>query len=217
MHYTILSSLLFILRGAVSTIEIVVCVMLISLPVALLIALAQLRGSRIVEMSLVVLGAIMRGLPPLVILFMCYFMSPLLELSLSPFVSAVVALSLYIVFYFSECFRSGLLAIQQGQYEAITAMGFTPFHAFRRILFPQIIPNLMPTLSGYVTEVIKTSSLASTISVMELTSNGYQMMMSSGRPFTILAIVGALYAFLDVVSAYPQRMIVRHFSARSSS
>ena len=204
-------AILFILRGAWMTIWLVVCILAISTPLSVLLAVFTRSRLRAVRVLLILLSAFVRGIPPLLLLFAAYFVLPVAGLVLTPVEAAVAALSLSIVFYFAECIRSGLGAISAGQHDAIRALGLPRGRALRRVLLPQLLPVALPPYIGYATEVVKGSALASVISVAEATGNAYQMIMATGSTLTILVVLGAVYASLDGILLGFQALLARRW------
>ena len=204
-------AILFILRGAWMTIRLVVCILAVSTPLSVLLALLMRSRLRAVRVLLTLMGAFVRGIPPLILLFAAYFALPVAGLMLTPFEAAVVALSLYTVFYFAECIRSGLASIPAGQHDAIRALGLPRGRALRRVLLPQLLPVALPPFISYATEVVKGSALASAISVAEATGNAYQMIMATGKTLTILAGLAAVYAAIDGILLGIQAILARRW------
>ena len=200
---------LFILRGAETTAWLVIGVLAIATPVSLILALMMRSRVRAVRLPLMVASGVVRGIPPLLLLFAAYFVLPVWGISLTPVQAAMAALSLSIVFYFAECVRSGLGAIPSGQHDAIKALGLPPVRGLARVLLPQMIPVVLPPFVGHATEVVKGSALASAISVAEATGNAYQMIMATGRALPVLALLGAVYAALDAVLLGAQALLAR--------
>ena len=205
----------FLLRGAWVTVQLVVAVLIISTPLALVVALA--RDSRVTWLasSIAVLSWIFRGIPPLIILFLVYFAMPQFGVAIKPFPAAVIGMTLYMMFYFGECIRAGLTSVDPGQYQAAKSLGLPPFHTFRRIVLPQALPAVVPPYISHATEVVKGSSLCATIAVAELTGNAYQQIIATYRAFEILLFIGVVYVILDSSLLMFQVYAERRWTARS--
>ena len=199
----------FILQGAETTVWLVVGVLAIAVPISLILALMMRSRIRAVRLPLLAASGVIRGVPPLLLLFAAYFVLPVSGISLTPVQAALAALSLSIVFYFADCIRSGLGAIPTGQHDAIRALGLPPVRGLTRILLPQVIPVALPPFVGHATEVVKGSALASAISVAEATGSAYHMIMATGRGGPILAMLGAVYAALDAMLLGAQALLAR--------
>ena len=103
----------------------------------------------------------MRATPLLLQLIYIYFVLPTVGIRLDPFVAAVVGLSLNYSAYLSEVYRSGIQAIPRGQLDAAAALGMRPSLTMRRIILPQAIRIVIPTLGNYFVALFKDTSLAS--------------------------------------------------------
>jgi His/Glu/Gln/Arg/opine family amino acid ABC transporter permease subunit len=110
---------------------------------------------------------LMRNIPLLVHMYFWYM--GLAFLRLPPFACAVAALALYSGAYVAEVVRAGIGAVPQGQRLAALATGLTPVQAFRLVIYPQALRVIMPSLASVISQLIKDSSLASVITVAELT------------------------------------------------
>ncbi len=211
------SALVFIARGTVMTLAITAAVLAIAVPVAVAFALMMSSRTPFLRLMLMLVSGVVRGVPPLILLFIAYFVLPVAGLALTPFAASVAALSLYVVFYLAECIRAGIGAIDVRQRDAIAALGIAPGRAFTRVLLPQVMSVALPPSIGYITEIVKSSALASTISVAELTANGTQMIMATGRPLAILTAVGAIYLVIDLGVVVAQPAIERACGIRGPS
>ncbi len=199
----------FLLKGAVVTIQLSVAVILIATPLALLAAIGLRSPWRLLSTPLAVVSVVARGLPPLIFLFAAYFVLPQFGLPIDSFTASCVGLTVYIVFYFAEAIRSGLIGIDPGQQQAIDALGLPPVRSFFRIILPQALPAALPSYIGYATEVVKSSALAATIALPELMGNANQMVQSTNRPFEVLIVASLVYLTLDGVLVALQTILER--------
>lgn len=205
----------FILRGVAVTVELVVVVLLISAPLAILVALARNARAPWIAMPIAVFSWIMRGIPPLLILFLVYFAFPQFGLDMKPFPAAVTGMTLYMTFYFAESVRAGLAAVDAGQYQAARALALPPVRTFFRIVLPQALPASIPSYISHATEVVKNSALTASIAVAETMGNAYQLIISTNRPFEILLFVAAIYATLDSILIVAQSRAERRWHVRA--
>jgi len=189
----------YIFEGAVVTLELVVAVLLVSTPLAFVVALARNSRHAFIAVPTAAASWMLRGVPPLVVLFFVYFVAPRAGLDIEPFAAAVIGMSLYTVFYLAEAVRSGLAAVPAGQKIAIQALALGRWHGFVRIVLPQALPAMIPPFINYATEVVKDSALAASIAVPEMMGNASQLIMSTNKPFQILLFVGGLYVAIDAV------------------
>ena len=112
-----------------------------------------------------------RNLPLLLIIFFSYFALPELGISLNPFWSTIVAMTIFESAMISEIIRGGLKALPRGQAEAGLASGLTRNDVMRSILLPQVIRYTLPSVVSQLIALIKDTSLATIITLPELTHN----------------------------------------------
>jgi polar amino acid transport system permease protein len=118
------------------------------------------------------------------------------SMQLSDFSCAAIALALNIGAYNTECVRAGILAVPQGQVEAARALGLSPFQCFMDIVLPQSMRVALPALANNLASLVKDSSLAYAISVVELTMVGYRVQAESYQPIPVFVTVAVIYLIL---------------------
>jgi len=144
---------------------------------------------------------VMRGTPLLVQVLFVYFALPSLvpSLQLSDFTSACVALALNVGAYNAEAIRSGLLAVHKGQMEAAKSLGMSNWHTFIDVTFPQAMKVALPSLVNNVVSLLKDSSLAYTVGVVELTNVGNRIQSATFQPIATLSTVAITYLLLTTL------------------
>lgn len=144
---------------------------------------------------------VIRGTPLLVQVMFVYFALPVLlpSLQMSDFMSACVALSFNVGAYNAEAIRAGLLAVPKGQIEAARALGLSSLHTFVDITFPQAFKISLPPLVNNMVALLKDSSLAYAIGVVELTNVGSRIQAATFQPVPVLATTATLYLVLTTV------------------
>lgn len=134
-----------------------------------------------------------RGTPMLVQILFVFYVLPQLGINFEPFWAACLAIGLNSAAYISQIIRSGINAINKGQIEAAYTLGFTHFKAMRYIVFPQAFKNALPALGNELITLVKDSSLASIIGVMELTKEASIIRSRTYDAFSILLAVALIY------------------------
>jgi polar amino acid transport system permease protein len=144
---------------------------------------------------------VIRGTPLLVQILFVYLALPILlpELQMSEFVSACIALSFNVGAYNAEAVRAGLLAVPIGQVEAARSLGMSGIKAFCSVSFPQAFKISLPPLVNNFVALLKDSSLAYSIGVVELTNIGNRIQSSSFEPVPVLITVAAIYLTLTTL------------------
>ena len=159
---------------------------------------------------------LIRGTPLLLQILFVWLASPqLLPDSMQPsdFACAAIALAINIGAYNTECVRAGILAVPHGQVEAAKALGLSPFQTFMDIVFPQSMRVALPALANNLASLVKDSSLAYAISVVELTMIGYRVQASSYQPIPVFLTTATIYlilttAFTSLTSALEVKLDV---------
>ncbi|MGF1561751.1 MAG: ABC transporter permease [Geminicoccaceae bacterium] len=216
-----LDSIWPLLGGLPVTIELVV--LSLALGFALAIGLALMRLSDVAILSALAYGFsfVFRGTPLLVQIFLVYYgfgqfeavrdsvVWPVLR---EPFGCAVIALTLNTAAYTSEIIRGGLQAVPLGQIEAARACGMSPALVFRRISFPQALRYALPAYGNEIILMVKATSLASTITLLEVTGIARKMIAQTFAPLEIFIVAGAIYLLLNFIVT----QLVNHLEARLS-
>jgi polar amino acid transport system permease protein len=141
---------------------------------------------------------IVRNTPLLVQLFFLYFViAPVL--GIGRFTSAVLALGLFEGSYASEIFRSGIVSIHRGQWEAAYSLGLGTYHTYRHIILPQAVRRMLPPLASQAVSLVKDSALVSTIAVYDLTMRAQVIISETFLTFEIWFTVAAMYLAITVL------------------
>ncbi len=142
---------------------------------------------------------LIRGTPLLLQILFVWLAAPSVmpaSVNLSDFACAAIALSLNIGAYNTECVRAGILAVPHGQVEAAKALGLKPFQTFLDIVLPQSLRVALPALANNLASLVKDSSLAYAISVVELTMIGYRVQAESYQPIPVFLTIAVIYLIL---------------------
>lgn len=142
---------------------------------------------------------LIRGTPLLLqILFVWLAVPQLLPeaMQISDFSCAAIALALNVGAYNTECVRAGILAVPLGQVEAARALGLSPFQTFMDVVLPQSMRVALPALANNLASLVKDSSLAYAISVVELTMVGYRVQAESYQPLPVFLTTAVIYLIL---------------------
>jgi His/Glu/Gln/Arg/opine family amino acid ABC transporter permease subunit len=182
-----------LLAGLVLTVELTLVVMALSLCFALLVALAGM--SRFVWLRWVIKAyiEIMRGTPLLLQLVYIYYVLPEIGIRLPSFAAGTLALTLNYSAYLSEVYRGGIQAISAGQHDAAAALGMTRGLAMRRIVLPQAIRIILPTLGNYFIGLFKDTALCSVVSIQEVLFTAQIIAANNFQYFTLYTVTGAMY------------------------
>lgn len=168
---------------------------LLGMAIALL-RISKLRLLRTIAFAYV---SIFRGTPLLVQILLIYFGLPHYGIVLSPIPSALLALTLFSAAYLSEIFRAGISSVDSGQWEAAESMSLGYWTCLRRIILPQAFRIALPPMGSRLIALIKDTSLASTITVMEMTRVAEQVGAATFRYMEMFLMIGAIYWVINQV------------------
>jgi cystine transport system permease protein len=165
----VFDSLPVLVQGALVTIQISLIAMTGAVLLGLVVALMRLSRMQVLQLAAKVYISFFRGTPLLVQLLMLYFGLTSFHIKLDPVPAAVIGLILHFGAYISEIFRATILSISRGQWEAALSLGMTNSQVLRRIILPQAARTAIPPLWNCLIDTLKSSSLASVVTVPELT------------------------------------------------
>lgn len=163
------------------------------------IALLRISKLRLLRTLAFAYVSIFRGTPLLVQILLIYFGLPHYGIVLSPIPSALLALTLFSAAYLSEIFRAGISSVDSGQWEAAESMSLGYWTCLRRIILPQAFRIALPPMGSRLIALIKDTSLASTITVMEMTRVAEQVGAATFRYMEMFLMIGAIYWVINQV------------------
>lgn len=141
---------------------------------------------------------IVRNTPLTIVFFFAVFVLPQLDVRLSFFTFAVVALTLYHAAFFCEAVRSGINAVGVGQAEAARSIGLTFSQTLRCVVLPQAFRTVVPPLINVFIARTKNTSIASAFAVAELTAIGSRLANETGRPVQVLFGTAVCYLVITI-------------------
>ena len=203
-----------LLKGAVVTIEITFCSFILSTLLGLLLALMRVSSNKVASHAASTFINVIRGLPIIVQLFYIYFVLPDLGVSLSAFQAGFIGLGIAYSVYQAENFRAGIQAIDHGQIEAAQSIGMRGGLIMRRVVLPQAFKIALPSYGNTLVMMLKDSSLASTITVAEMTRAGQLIASSTFQNMTVFTLVALLYLGLSLPLVYGLRRLERRLGLK---
>lgn len=139
---------------------------------------------------------VVQGTPLLVWLFLIFFGLPLIGISVNPWLAAAAAFSIYGSAFLGEIWRGALVSIASTQWEAGASLGLSLWEQLRHIIIPQSVRVAIPPTVGFLVQLIKNTSLAATIGLVELTREGQLTSASTYKPFAVYTCVAIIYFLL---------------------
>ena len=195
--------------GARTTVSLTLISGILGFVIGIIVALGRLSRLSMISAVASLYIWVVRGTPLVVQILFVYFALPSLlpGLQLSGYWSAVVALAINIGAYNAEVIRAGILAVPPGQIEAARAIGFGKFLVLRRIVLPQALRICLPPLVNNAVALLKDSSLAYVIGVVELSLVGSRIQAESFQPVPVFITVAAIYLLLtSFVTAFSRTL-----------
>jgi polar amino acid transport system permease protein len=185
-----------LMQGLWVTLKIGVVSIILGLVIGLALALIRLYGPVWTQLLARVYINFMRSIPLLVLLIIIYYALPFVGIRLSPFLSAVSALSLVSAAYTAEIFRAGIEAIPKGQFEASSALGLSYRHMMVDVILPQAIRIVIPPLTNNCINVMKDTALASVVAMPDLLKQATQAQALAANPSPLIGAAIIYVAFL---------------------
>ncbi|WP_433511562.1 amino acid ABC transporter permease [Nonomuraea sp. CA-143628] len=172
-----------------------------------LVTLARISASRVLRALAAAYVSVFRGTPLLIQIMIVYFGLPQLGLQIPPIPSAIIAFTLFSAAYLSENFRAGVLGVDKGQWEAAASMAMPYWKTLRRVIFPQAIRIATPAVGSRFIALMKDTSLASAVTVVELTRVAEGIGTSTFRYMEALLLVGMLYWLVNTMLQIGQQVL----------
>jgi len=203
-----------LLRGLGTTILLTLCALGVSLALGLIwavMATSRVALFRIVASTII---NVVRGIPIIVQLFCVYFVLPEIGINLYPFAAGVIGLGLAYSVYQAENFRAGFEAVDPSLLEAGRSLGMDDRMVMRRVILPLGIRIALPPFGNTTVMLLKDSSIASTITIAELTRAGQLLAISTFKNGTVYVLIAILYLAASLPLAAGVRLLERKMSQR---
>ena len=199
------------LEGAWGTIWISFIVVLFGTLLGGLLALGKMNKNKILNSFINLYVEVIRGTPILLQLyFFTYGVSQFIPIDLSDVVWVIMALIINSSAYVAEVFRSGINAVNKGQFEAAESLGLSHSNMMRKIILPQAIKNILPALGNEFVTMIKETSLASIFFITSLMTAESIVSGRTSLKIESLIIVGAIYLMMT----FPLSKLVQHYERK---
>jgi len=186
------------------SIQIFVVTLLFSLPLGLVVAFGRMSRNKLLQTIVKVYISIMRGTPLMLQLMVVYF-GPyyLFRIRVGSgyrLWAAFIGFVINYAAYFAEIYRSGIQSMPEGQYEAARVLGYSKLQTFFKIILPQVIKRILPSVTNEVITLVKDTSLAFTLSVVEMFFIAKALAASQTNVIPLVA-AGVFYYVFNLVVA----------------
>ena len=192
-------------EGLLVSLGIFAITLLFSLPLGLLVAFGRMHKNPLISGIIKIYISFMRGTPLMLQLFMVYY-GPyyIFKVSLHPgyrMTAVYIGFILNYAAYFAEIYRSGIQSMDREQYEAAEIIGYSKMQCFFRIILPQVWKKILPSITNEVISLVKDTSLAFSISVMEMFTQAKALSSSQSSMFPLI-MAGVFYYIFNFVVAF---------------
>ncbi|AEB29543.1 putative amino acid ABC transporter, membrane-spanning subunit [Carnobacterium sp. 17-4] len=181
-----------LLDGLKTTLLLFLIIVIATIPLGFLIACIRVYAPKWISWIIQVYIYIMRGTPLLLQLMVVFFGLPLVGITFDRFSAAVFTFIINYAAYYAEIFRGGILSIPKGQFEAIRVLGIGKINGFRKIIIPQVMRVVLPSVGNEVIALVKDTSLIYILGIGELLRAG-QIAANTYASLIPYAAVGAIY------------------------
>ncbi len=195
------------------TIKITLFSLVFATVLGLISCLFQISRSRILNFISQVYIDVIRGTPVLVQVFFIYFgMTQLLSVRMSADTAGIITLSLNAGAYLSEIFRGGIEAVNSGQMEAARSLGLPYSHAMAKVVLPQAVKIVIPSMVNQFIITLKDTSIISVVGLRELTQTGKLIVAVNFESFKIWSITALYYLVTITILSRISKLIERKIS-----
>jgi polar amino acid transport system permease protein len=202
-----------LLLGLVNTLKVTSLALVFGILLGLALAIMRLSRRRAASLPAGLVIEVFRATPPLVLLYWFFFALPILiNVSMSPFIASVVTFSIQSSAFFAEVFRAGIESIGRGQWDAARALGMNRPQQMRRIVLPQAVKRMIPAFLERSIELLKTTTLVSTVSYADLLFQANELAQKTFRPLEVFTVAALMYFCLIYPVSLAVRLLERHLA-----
>ena len=191
-------------EGLERTCAIFFLTLIFSLPLGMCVALLRMSKSKVVANATRFVISVLRG-TPLMLQLLAVTYGPYylfgIGVARNKLIPVVIAFAINYAAYFAEIYRGGIESIPLGQYEAANVLGYTKTQTFMRIILPQVVKRIMPSVTNEVVTLVKDTSMAFTVSYQEMFTIGKQI-ANSQTSFMPFVVAGVFYFVFNAIVDY---------------
>jgi polar amino acid transport system permease protein len=203
-----------LITGLINTVEIALISIALGVVIGLILAFLRLSPQRALSYPATVLIEFYRNTPPIVHFFWFFDALPVVaNISLDPFIAAVLALSTQSGAFYAEVFRGGIVSIERGQWEGAKALGMRYPQLMRRVVLPQAMARMFPPFVERSFELTKTTALASTLAYADLMYQAMLVNSETFRPLEVYTTIALMYLVLLVSASALARVAEARMTA----
>lgn len=196
-----------ILEGFKLTIFIVVCAIFLGLPMGVLLAIGRMSSKLYFRAPAVTVLEVIRNTPFMIQVFLLFYVLPFYGVRLPATLVGILGLALFASVYYAEIIRAGIEAVPRGQAESARAIGMSYAQSMRHVVFPQMLPIILPPIANQTLSSVKESAILATITVQEMTMAALAVQGVTFRPFEVFITITILYWLLNETIAFGVRQL----------
>jgi polar amino acid transport system permease protein len=188
-------------EGLKTTLSVFIITLLASLPLSLAVAMLRNSKNKLVSKVVGIYIYIMRGTPlllQLMFIFFGFFYVPYIGYAFNRTQAIFIAFILNYTAYFAEIFRGGINSIDIGQHEASQVLGLSKFHTFKRIILPQVVKNVLPSVGNEVITLVKDTSLVYILGASDILKAA-KSVSNAYSTFSPYIFIGLVYLLITAV------------------
>lgn len=200
-----------LIQGAGLTLQIFFWTLIVSIPLGIIASLGLTSKVKPLKWVLEIYVWLMRGTPLLLQLIFVFYGLPIIGIVFQRYDAALVAFILNYAAYFAEIFRGGFQSVSVGQYEAAKVLRLNYWQTVRKIIIPQVVKIVIPSIGNEVINLVKDSSLVYVIGLGDLLRAGN---VATSRDVTLipLLLVGLIYLILVGICTLVLRQVEKRYS-----
>ncbi|WP_194190057.1 ABC transporter permease subunit [Clostridium chrysemydis] len=197
--------------GLTVTLSVFILTLVISIPLGIIVAIGRIKGTNITKRLIDLYILVMRGTPLLLQIIFIFFGLPLLGVKFSRFTAAIIAFVLNYGAYFAEIFRGGIESIDEGQREASKVLGISDAQMYRRIILPQSIKIVLPSIGNEVISLVKDTALVYVVGLEDILRVG-KIATNTDASLVPLLLVGVIYLILVLIISLVFKKLEKRYS-----
>lgn len=191
-------------EGLVNTCAIFFLTLLFSLPLGMVFSFLRMSKNKVVSNATKFLISVLRGTPLMLQLLAVTYGPHYLfgaDISRNKLIPVVTAFAINYAAYFCEIYRGGIESMSRGQYEAAEVLGYSKMQTFMKIILPQVVKRIVPSMTNEVITLVKDTSIAFTVSYQEMFTIGKQI-ANSQTSFTPFLVAGVFYYVFNAIVGF---------------
>ncbi|TYO74779.1 ectoine/hydroxyectoine ABC transporter permease subunit EhuD [Pseudomonas sp. CK-NBRI-02] len=196
-----------LLQASIKTLGITLVGFLIAIVLGLFLAIGRRSRQVVIAWPVTLLIEFIRSTPLLIQVYFLYYVLPNYGVNMSAMQAGILGIGLHYACYLAEVYRGGLDAVPRSQWEAVVALNFAPWTAYRTVILPQAVRPILPPLGNYLIAMLKDTPVLSAITVVEIMQQAKNVGSESFRYLEPITLVGLFFLALSIALAYLVRRL----------